>query len=85
MSTRTTRRVKTAKICNQSVGFRLWWVNGRLKFSQPASGRLDKNVDFYPQKLTQPARCVVIMRCLAQVDSIQSSRFTSLTTYFPCD
>ena len=44
---RLTRWVETAKICNQSAKFRLWWVGGGLEFSQLASGGLDRNIGFY--------------------------------------
>ena len=40
-------RVETTNICNQSAGFRLWWVGSRLEFSQPASGGLDRNIGVY--------------------------------------
>ena len=51
MPTRTTcltYRVETAKICNQSARFRLWWVDGKLEFFQPVSSGLDRNIGFYP-------------------------------------
>ena len=41
--TRITHWVETAKICNQSAGFRLWWVGGGL----------DRNIDVYPPNLTR--------------------------------
>ena len=47
-----TCRVETAKICNQSAGFRLWWV-GELEFSQPVNGRLDRNIGLYLPNLTR--------------------------------
>ena len=48
-----TRRVETAKICNQSDGFRLWWVGGGLEFSQPTSVGLDINISIYPPNSTR--------------------------------
>ena len=50
--TRITHWVETAKICNQSAGFRLWWVGGGLEFFQPASGGLDRNISIYPSNPT---------------------------------
>jgi len=47
MPTRPTCRIETTKICNQSTGFRIWWVCGRLEFSQFASGGLDRNIGLY--------------------------------------
>ena len=46
------RRVETTKICNQSAGFRLWWVGSGLEFSQPASDRLDTKIDAYQPNST---------------------------------
>ena len=48
MSTHLSRRVETAKICNQSNEFRLRWVSDKLEFSQPTSGGLDRNISLYP-------------------------------------
>ena len=45
--TRLTRQVETTNICNQSTGFKFWWVGSRLEFSQPASGGLDRNIGVY--------------------------------------
>ena len=52
MPTRLTCWVETAKICNQSTEFRLWWVGSGLEFSQPASDRLDRNIGLYSSNPT---------------------------------
>ena len=52
MPTRPTCRVETAKICNQSAGFKIWWVGSGLEFFQPASGGLIRNIGLYPPNLT---------------------------------
>ena len=36
----------------QSARFRLWWVCGGLKFSQPTSDKLDRNIGLYPSNPT---------------------------------
>ena len=47
------REVETAKICNQSIRFRLWWFGGRLEFSQPINDKLNRNIGIYPPNPTR--------------------------------
>ena len=42
-----TRQVETTKICNKFAKFQLCWVGAGLEFSEPASGKLNRNINFY--------------------------------------